>query len=612
MTDSQTGTVDAALQHEWYRAVAKVLARSRKQDPADVPDDAWTSLIQHTYDQIDVNPLYTRADQAAEVSAPGEYPFTRGDHSADGATGWGVRERFSPAEFDGADAKNLNTRILDALTNGTTHIELAGLTPADLPVALENVYLDLAPLALAEADDALGTAVLDLVAEQPAATVELGAQPLTAPVDSTTSVNLDTALAWAARAAQAPGDVRAITVNAVSFHNQGGSDSQNIGLALAAGVEYLRLLTDAGLSAEQAAAQLAFRLPTSDDFFASIASFRAFRTLWARVLEVVGVADAALPPVTAETAPAMFTQRDPYVNMLRCTVAAFAAGVGGASSVLVHPFDYAIPGGLEGTRRSFAHRIARNTNLLLLEESHLGHVIDPAGGSYYVEALTDQLADKAWEVFTTIEANGGFSAQRDAGAVQTLLDATYEARRVDIAFRRTSVTAINEFPNLLEAPLPAAQRVEPTGVRRYGADFEALRNRSDAFLEATGARPTMHLVPLGPLAKHNIRTGFTSNLLASGGIASVNPGQVDPAADTFADTFKDAKIAVICGTDPEYAESAGAAVDALRAAGVGKILLAGAPKAVAELPEASQPDGYLNMKIDAVTTLSGLLDELGA
>ena len=143
------------------------------------------------------------------------------------------------------------------------------------------------------------------------------------------------------------------------------------------------------------------------------------------------------------------------VNMLRSTVAAFAAGVGGATDVEVLPFDWAIPGGLPKTSRSFARRIARNTNLLLLEESHLSHVIDPGGGSYFIEAFTTQLADKAWEVFTSVEAEGGLQQAIAAGTVAKLLDDAHEAQRKDIARRIKKITAINEFPNLAEAPLPA-------------------------------------------------------------------------------------------------------------------------------------------------------------
>ena len=620
MTDSQVGTKDAALQHEWYRAVAKVFARTRKQDPSDIPDDVWKKLIKPTYDGIDVKPLYMRTDQGPEPSAPGEFPYTRGAKllEADNA-GWGIREVFGPAvevnaTAGGQSAKDINKRILHALNVGTTVLELKGIQLTDIPGVLNDVYLDLAPIALATPSKELGDAFLDFLETNgdDKTTADLGASPLTSGFDSSQSVDLDTAIAWAKKASGLPGAVHAITVNGVSLSNQGATDSQEIGLVLAATLEYLRKLTDAGLSVEDAVDQISIRLAATDDFFSTICKFRALRSLLARMWEVLGIVDHPLPAIHAETAPVMFAQRDPYTNILQCTIASFAAGVGGATSVLVHPFDYAIKNGLPGARRSFAHRIARNINLLLLEESHLGFVADPAGGSYYAEFFTDQLEEKAWGVLTDVESKDGFITETDNGDIQKLLDESYEKRRDDIAHRRTKVTAINEFPNLAEKPLAADLRIEPTGVRRWGADFEALRNRSDAFFEKEEKRPVIKLAPLGPLAKHNIRTGFTTNLLASGGIQADNPGQVTPDDENFATQFKDAPVVVVCGTNAEYAENAGSAIDALRAAGVKKVLLAGAPKAVENLDDSSKPDDYLNMKIDAVSTLSGLLDELGA
>ena len=318
------------------------------------------------------------------------------------------------------------------------------------------------------------------------------------------------------------------------------------------------------------------------------------RQLWARVAEVVGEADAGAATVHAVTSLAMMTQRDPWVNMLRTTLAAFSAGVGGADTVLVHPFDVAIPGGFPGTAASFARRIARNTQLLLLEESHIGRVLDPAGGSWFVEDLTKQLADQAWKHFQDIESRGGFVAARDF-VVEQITDVA-RRRTDDIAHRRTAITGVNEFPNLAEPPLPHSD--SPGAVARYAAGFEALRNRSDAFLEKRGSRPQVSLVALGPLAEHNIRTTFASNLLASGGI------------ETVTDETGPSEIAVICGTDARYATEASAAVDAARNAGASYVLLAGPEKAVAEAD--SKPDGFLTAKIDAVEALSDLLTRLGA
>ena len=587
-------------QQAWYKAVAGVFARVQKKDVADIPLDIWQKLIKTTYDGIPINPLYNRADELDEAALPGVFPYRRGAAGVGQENqGWGVAESF--------DEKSTNQQILDSLYNGTTNLVIQG--SADIATLLNGVYLSLCPVRLfagvrtVEQAKAL-FAIADRQQETPQL-IELGATPLTSMVNGGATISLDDTIELAKQAAQRD-NTRAILVDAVTFSNQGATDAEEIGLALAAGVEYLRALTDAGFTIEQALDQISFRFATTDEQFAQIAKFRAARQLWARVAEIVGAPEHGTCPQHALTAPVMFTQRDPWVNMLRSTVAAFAAGVGGATDVEVLPFDWAIPGGLPKTSRSFARRIARNTNLLLLEESHLSHVIDPGGGSYFIEAFTTQLADKAWEVFTSVEAEGGLQQAIAAGTVAKLLDDAHEAQRKDIARRIKKITAINEFPNLAEAPLPADLRVEPSRVRRWAAEFEALRNRSDAYMEVRGTRPTAVLIPLGPLAKHNIRTGFATNLLASGGIEALNPGQVTPGTEEFTTAAKSAPIAVICGTDQEYDATGKDAYEALRAAGVDTILLAGSPG------HEFEPDGYLNMKIDAAATLAELLTKLGA
>ena len=342
--------------------------------------------------------------------------------------------------------------------------------------------------------------------------------------------------------------------------------------------------------------QISFRFAADDDQFMTIAKLRVARQLWARVAEVVGEPNAGAARLHSVTSLPMMAQRDPWVNMLRTTLAAFSAGVGGADTVLVHPFDVAIPGGFPGTAASFARRIARNTQLLLLEESHIGRVLDPAGGSWFVEDLTKALAEEAWKHFRDIESRGGFEAARDyvAGQIAEVAD----RRADDVAHRRTALTGVNEYPNLAEPPLPQGDSVNHAA--RYAAGFEALRNRSDAFLAKTGSRPKALLVPLGTLAEHNVRTTFATNLLASGGIEAVSESERHGSLT----------VAVICGTDARYATDASSAVDAARKAGVSHVLLAGPEKAVAEAD--SKPDGYLTAKIDAVTALSDLLSRLGA
>ena len=598
MTDAPNTLIEK--QQAWYKAVAGVFARVQKKDVADIPLDIWQKLIKTTYDGIPINPLYNRADELDEAALPGVFPYRRGAAGVGQENqGWGVAESF--------DEKSTNQQVLDSLYNGTTNLIIQG--SADIATLLNGVYLSLCPVRLFAGVRTVeqAKALFDVADSQqePPQLIELGATPLTSMVNGGATISLDDTIELAKQAAQRD-NTRAILVDAVTFSNQGATDAEEIGLALAAGVEYLRALTDAGFTIEQTLDQISFRFATTDDQFAQIAKFRAARQLWARVAEIVGAPEHGTCPQHALTAPVMFTQRDPWVNMLRSTVAAFAAGVGGATDVEVLPFDWAIPGGLPKTSRSFARRIARNTNLLLLEESHLSHVIDPGGGSYFIEAFTTQLADKAWDVFTSVEAEGGLQQAFAASTVAKLLDDAHEAQRKDIARRIKKITAINEFPNLAEAPLPADLRVEPSRVRRWAAEFEALRNRSDAYMEVRGTRPAAVLIPLGPLAKHNIRTGFATNLLASGGIEALNPGQVTPGTEEFTAAAKSAAIAVICGTDQEYDATGKDAYEALRAAGVDTILLAGSPG------HEFEPDGYLNMKIDAAATLAELLTKLGA
>ncbi|TQF68444.1 methylmalonyl-CoA mutase small subunit [Rhodococcus spelaei] len=617
---------DAARDYAaWQQAVAAVLAKARRVDVSELPADPERLLDTTTYDGVTVSPLYTRRDETGETTLPGNFPFVRGrDAHRDVNRGWLVSAAFG---VDGSDAKVVNQAILDGLENGISAVWL-GIGADALPVAgvtqaLDGVLLDLAPLTLAAGADtgAAAEQVFALLDERAAAgdgvtdraavTVSLGAAPLTSRFAGRADVDVAGAVALAEIAAERAETVRAITVDGTAFHNAGASDAEELGAAVAAGLEYLRSLTGAGVSISKALGQVEFRLAATDDQFQTIAKFRAGRQLWARIAQVCGASEFGGAPQHAVTSAAMMTQRDPWVNMLRTTLAAFGAGVGGADSVTVLPFDVAVPEGTLETSKSFAARIARNTQLLLLEESHLGRVLDPGAGSWYVEDLTAAIAAKAWEFFQQIEADGGFAASLESGLVADRISATREQRASDIAHRKTAVTGVNEFPNLAEAPL-AAGSAPLADVARYGAAFEALRDRSDAFLAEHGHRPKVLLAALGPVAEHNGRTTFASNLLASGGIEAVNPGTLDLATVTGIVRDSETTVAVLCGTDKRYGTDGVPAVDALRAAGITTVLLAGPEKTFADAEGADRPDGFLTARIDAVSALSGLLDTLGA
>ncbi|MGB9302663.1 MAG: methylmalonyl-CoA mutase small subunit [Mycobacterium sp.] len=599
----------------WRDAVAGVLAKSARKDPAELGDHPEQLLDASTYDGFVIRPLYTAFDELPEPPLPGEWPFVRGgDAVRDVKSGWKVIESFPSA---GAAVGEANAAVLAALGDGVSGLLVrvgeSGATPDKLEALLDGVYLSMAPVILDAGTDypAACEAMLELVAElepdqRTTLSIDLGADPLTAALSDRPAPAIEDVVAVAARVAGDHG-VRAITVDGPAFHNLGANATWELAATVAAAVAYLRVLTESGLSVDQALRQISFRLAADDDQFMTLAKMRVVRRLWARVAEVAGDPEGGAAVVHAQTSLPMMTQRDPWVNMLRTTLAAFGAGVGGADTVQVLPFDVAIPGGFPGLAKSFARRIARNTQLLLLEESHVGRVLDPAGGSWFVEDLTEQLAGQAWQHFQDIEAHGGFIDARNYIAAQI---AEIAARRADdIAHRRTAITGVNEYPNLGEPPLP--QDDSTPQLRRYAAEFEALRDRSDAYLARADARPQALLLPLGPLAEHNIRTTFAANLLASGGIEAINPGPLD--ADGVADAVADAGspvAAVICGTDKRYQDEAAGIVEAARSAGIKHVYLAGPEKALGDAEP--RPDEYLTAKINAVEALSDLLTRLGA
>ncbi|BBZ28346.1 methylmalonyl-CoA mutase small subunit [Mycolicibacterium madagascariense] len=615
-SSASVGAVESDLQ-AWRAAVAGVLAKSSRKDPADLGAAPERLLDSPTYEGFPISPLYTGRDGLPEPPLPGQWPYVRGaDALRDVRAGWGVAEGF-PAVGQNVVADG-NGDVLAALSDGVSAMVLRvgadGVDVAHLDRLLEGVFLELVPVIVEAGADYVGAAdaLLALVSgmaddAKPTLSIDLGADPLAAALTGRDAPPMSGVVATASRVLGFGGGIRAVTVDGAGLHDLGASASWELAGAIAAGVAYLRALCDGGLAVPDALRQIAFRFAADDDQFMTIAKLRAARQLWARVAEVLGQPDAGAATIHAVTSRPMMTRRDPWVNMLRTTLAAFGAGVGGADTVQVFEFDSAIEGGLAGVARSFARRMARNTQLLLLEESHVGRVLDPGGGSWFVEDLTRCLAEQAWHHFQDLESRGGFEAA--GGHLAEEIAAVRNRRAEDVAHRRRALTGVNEYPNLAEAPL-APPHPTPS-VHAYAAAFDALRDRSDAYLAANGARPTALLLPLGPLAEHNVRTTFAANLLASGGVQSVNPGTLSPAgvAQAAAEAGHPA-VAVVCGTDARYAEEVSDIVAAAHAVGIAHVYLAGPEKAVADAEH--RPDDYLTAKIDAVAALSTLLTRLGA
>ncbi len=570
----------------WRALVVKALRRSGIDTSNADPIESL--LRTTTYDGITIEPLYGAAPDAGVA---GRAPYVRGARAA--GDPWHLIQQH--------DEPDPNDAILADLEGGASGIWLrlgaGGVAVDGLAQALEGVYLDLAPIVLDAGPDGVTAAqtLLALAADRgvppTALRGNLGLDPLGDAARSGESADLEPAIAFAVQ----NNGPRSLVADGLPFHEAGGSDAQELGATLAAAVAYLRALTDAGLSADAAAGQLEFRYAATADQFLTIAKLRAARRVWSRVGEVVARPWPAR--LHAVTSPAMLTRRDPWVNLLRAAVACFAASAGGADAVTVLPFDTAI-----GRSDAFARRIARNTATLLREEAHVDAVIDPAGGSGYVESLTESLAQTAWAWFQEIEAAGGLAAALKSGLVADRLAATRDQRQRRIATRADPITGVSEFPLLDEEPVRRQPRpVRPGGglpVIRYAEEFESLRDRADSVSE----RPTVFLATLGPVAAHTAAAGFAANMWNSGGIAAVNPGPLDGAgAAATAFIASRTRIACICPPADMSTADIAAVATAMRSAGAREIWLVREPSTMDNI------DGWLYTGCDALAVLTRTL-----
>jgi methylmalonyl-CoA mutase len=407
------------------------------------------------------------------------------------------------------------------------------------------------------------------------------------------------------------------------FHEAGASEAQEVASLLAQGITYLRLLGKGGIGPEKAQALIAFTLAADQDQFLTLSKIRAFRRLWAGVLEHCGVKKPAPALIHAESAFRMMTRRDADVNMLRAGLAGLAASLGGADSLTLLPHSAAF-----GLPDALARRLARNTSLILLKEANLNRMIDPAAGSGTIEEITATLEEKAWAILQHIEAEragslGGMAAALETGAFARKIAATRESRLRAISSRVVPVTGVSEFPNiaetspsvLLPAPAPIASTTKFPSLR-LATPFETLRDRADA-LAVKGAKPRIFLAPLGRLADFTPRAGFTKNAFEAGGIEAVlNDGFALAAGGTDVDELIRAfrasgtPLACLVGTDADYASEAVPVAKALRAAGASPLLMAGKPgEQEAALAEAGI-SGYLAYGMDLVAFLGGVLSGL--
>lgn len=566
----------------WAAAAAAVLRRSGRLADTAPDSDVWRILEHRGVDGVTTPPLGLITDVAALPTAaflaadPGRAPFLRGSRET---AGWDVRARVA-----GSDPAEVHRIAQEEIAGGVTSLWLTvgdgALHPKDVAAALNGLDLSLIPIVVqpvhttVDPSLAAGRALATLAGDRgrplhPACS--LGADP----IGESTRIVLQTgrpathaAAPWTPDMPQLAAElgVGAIVVDGTVVHQAGASDAQEIGYTLATGATYLRVLTEGGLDVDAACRLISFRYAVTDQQFTQIAKLRAARLAWARLCELSGAApEARAQRQHGVTSAAMFTRYDRHTNMLRGTVATFAAAIGGADAVTTLPFDSALK-----EPDSFSRRMARNVSALLTGESGLDQVADPAGGAGAIEVLTERIASAGWSAFRAFEKVGGIEAALVDGSLLALVADTRAERERHIATRQVPITGISEYPNSAETAAELPQRSSSHSIAAlpsWAEPFETMRDNPPP--------QSMLLVRVGTEAAASPRVTFTRNLLAAGGV-SVIERSFDALGD-IGDEI-DAPAAILAGADRDYAQYAAAAVAALRVAGVQELFLAGRPR----------------------------------
>ena len=594
-----------ATEAEWLASVDKVL-KGRGID----------SITRKTVDGLAIHPLYRESDFAAAtdpLGTPGKAPYLRGATAApDRFMPWDIRQAFAHPS-----PEVTNEELLRDLERGVMSVELKldctgqhGIqisTLDDLRTALKDLRADIATIAL---DHGAGSGVTA------ATLLGLWGQEQDTPASLKFDFNMDplgclartgmlkgglnAAFARLSAAAQSLGEAYPeaglVRIDARMVHEAGGSDAQELAALIASAVDTLRRL-DNRTDISALISRMSFALALDGNYGLGVAKLRAARRLWARILDAMD--QQAVPMrLQAVSSGRMLTRYDAWTNMLRNTAAAFAGAVGGADIMTIRPFNEAL-----GIPEELGRRIARNTQIIAMEESQLGRVADPTGGAWFTETFADDLAEAAWKEFQTIEAEGGYAEALVSGAFQKRIADVREARAKDIARRKVPITGVSEFPLLDEITAPVADmpavtpkdgvstegfahfvKVDLPGEEsdatadalpriRLAEDFEALRDAADA----AAKRPSAFLATLGPIAEHNARADFARNLFAAGGLEATQPPVPPQSVSEAVAAFRASgtRIACICGADARYEDEAAETAKALKAAGADHVWLAG-------------------------------------
>ncbi len=581
-------------------------------------------LVWKTGEGFNVNPFYRLEDiegLKTTESLPGEFPYVRGTKKDND---WKVRQNIEVCCFKAA-----NEKALDILNKGVTALGFVikgdDVNKENIATLLEGICPQAVELnfntCLCKAEALIG--ILAEVFQSKGADLEkcygsVNYDPFKKPlIKGKENQNWVESAAAVLKAGAALPKYRVLAVNAFNLNNAGAFITQELGYALAWGNELLAKLTEAGFTVDEVAKNIKFNFGISSNYFMEIAKFRAARWLWAEIVKAYAPAcDCACKMhVHAQTSEWNMTIFDAHVNLLRSQTEAMSAAIAGVDSITVRPFDKTYQ-----TPDDFSERIARNQQLLLKEESHFDKVVDPSAGSYYVEVLTNSLADVAWKLFLDVEEKGGFAALANAGEIQKAVNASNEARHKNVATRREILLGSNQYPNFTEV---AAEKIKETAsgccggghcgeatitaldFSRGASEFEALRLAT----EKSGKTPKVFMLTIGNLAMRLARSQFSANFFACAGYKIIdNLGFETVEAGVEAAVKAGAEVVVLCSSDDEYATFAPEAFKAL--AGRAEFVVAGAPACMEDL-KAAGIEQFINVKSNVLETLKAFNAKLG-
>lgn len=586
-------------------------------------------LVWKTNEGFDVQPMY-RLENMKDLKNldcfPGEFPYVRGNKKDN--NDWYVRQ-----DIVVENVAEANKKALDVLNRGVDSLgfvltDSRNFTKADMQALLKDICLE-----CVEINFVAGCKKCTVVDAFKAVVEERGI----APEKIHGGINIDPLSAMALKGKvccenpfvsvkentekmKAYPHFKTIEVGGYVFNNSGSSIVQELGFSLAAGVEYLDKLTDAGMSVDEAAPRIRFHFATGSKYFMEIAKLRAARYLWAQIVKAYKPScdGKCKMNIHAETSEWNKTLYDPNVNMLRTQTETMSAVLGGVDSFTVHPFDYVY----ECHPSELGERVARNQQLLLKEESHFGKIADVAGGSYYIEELTQSIAEAAWKLFLEVQEQGGYVEALKKGFVQAAVKATAKARDLAVAQRKENFVGVNQFPNFnekIEKPVcecvlsPEDQTAEGASIEtlkpyRGTQAFEALRLKTDRYA-AKHARPVVYMFPMGNLAMRKARAQFACNFFACAGFQVMdNNGfkTVDEGVKVCVENK--AAIVVLCSSDEEYAGFAPEAYEKLKGKAI--VVVAGNPESRPEL-EAKGLANYIHVKNNVLEELKAYQAKLG-